>query len=242
MTEEHVAWADMLSTGVPGLDEALGGGLPKWSLNLLAGAPGVGKTTLAQQITFANASTNHPAVYFTVLGEPPLKMLRFQQRYRFFDTSRVDGAIHFVNLDQEIAKGNLGQLLHSIRRWVEEIQPGIVVVDSFRAVAREAMTARGDRIGFQRFVEDLGIYLSAWQATSFLVGEYAPREMEESPVFTLADGILWLYQSVERNSMVRKLQVMKMRGQAPVPGLHTFRITQKGIEVFPRLPMRVPTV
>ena len=46
---------------------------------------------------------------------------------------------------------------------------------------------------------------------------------------------MWLYQSLDRNSMVRKMQVMKMRGQAPIPGLHTFRITDGGIQVFPRL-------
>ena len=67
------------------------------------------------------------------------------------------------------------------------------------------------------------------------MGEYLESEMRDNPVFTVADGILWLYQSVERNSIVRKLQVVKMRGQAPMPGLHTFRITGDGIQVFPRM-------
>jgi circadian clock protein KaiC len=60
-------------------------------------------------------------------------------------------------------------------------------------------------------------------------------EAEGNPVFTVADGLLWLAQSLDRNSMVRKMQVMKMRGQAPIPGLHTFRITDDGIQVFPRV-------
>src|SRR5205814_6217167 len=68
-----------------------------------------------------------------------------------------------------------------------------------------------------------------------LVGEYQLSEIENNSVFTVADGLFWLYQSVDRNSMVRKMQVMKMRGQAPIPGLHTFRITDDGIQVFPRL-------
>ncbi len=76
--------------------------------------------------------------------------------------------------------------------------------------------------------------LSGWEATTFLVGEYHPSESEASPVFTVADGLLSLYQSVERNSMVRKIKVEKMRGQAPIPGLHTFRITKDGVQVFPR--------
>jgi circadian clock protein KaiC len=51
-------------------------------------------------------------------------------------------------------------------------------------------------------------------------------------VFTVADGLIWLRQSVQRNSMVRKMEVMKMRGQATLAGLHTFRIGRAGLEVF----------
>ncbi|HTE21055.1 MAG TPA: ATPase domain-containing protein, partial [Armatimonadota bacterium] len=52
-----------LSTGVPGLDTVLGGGLPEYSFNVIAGSPGSGKTTLAQQIVFAQASPERPALY-----------------------------------------------------------------------------------------------------------------------------------------------------------------------------------
>jgi circadian clock protein KaiC len=87
----------------------------------------------------------------------------------------------------------------------------------------------------QDFVQQLAVWLTGWQATTFLVGEYRTEESEQNPVFTVADGLLWLAQSLDRNSMVRKIQVMKMRGQAPIPGLHTFRITDDGIQVFPRV-------
>lgn len=73
-----------LATGVPGLDEVLGGGLPEFSFNLIAGPPGCGKTTLAHQMMFALATPERPALFFTVLGEPPLKMLRYQQQFDFF--------------------------------------------------------------------------------------------------------------------------------------------------------------
>ena len=61
---------DLLSTGVPGFDAVLGGGLPELSFNLIAGGPGSGKTTLAMQILFANATPERPALFFTLLGEP----------------------------------------------------------------------------------------------------------------------------------------------------------------------------
>ena len=75
-----------LATGVPGLDQILGGGLPEFSFNLIAGPPGCGKTTLAHQMMFALATPERPALYFTVLGEPPLKMLRYQQQFDFFNS------------------------------------------------------------------------------------------------------------------------------------------------------------
>jgi circadian clock protein KaiC len=59
--------------------------------------------------------------------------------------------------------------------------------------------------------------------------------MRQNPVFTMADGIVVLSQNVERNSMVRKLRVPKVRGQAPQPGLHTVRIDQSGLQIFPRM-------
>ena len=224
-----------LRTGVPGLDQILGGGLPEFSFNLIAGAPGSGKTTLAQQIMFGLAGPKCHAIYFTVVGEPPLKMLRYQQQYSFFDVKRVDESIRFVNLSQDIVGGTLDKTLARIVQEVEATNPGIVFVDSFRTVAQAAEKPRDGEIDLQHFVQQLAIRLTGWQATTFLIGEYHPRESEHDPVFTVADGLLWLHQSMDRNSMVRKMQVMKMRGQAPVPGLHTFRITTDGIQVFPRV-------
>ena len=86
----------------------------------------------------------------------------------------------------------------------------------------------------QGFVQRLALHLTSWQATTFLIGEYVEGELRDNPVFTVADGLFWLYQSVERNSIVRKMQIMKIRGQESVPGMHTFRITDDGLQTFPR--------
>jgi circadian clock protein KaiC len=224
-----------LPTGVPGLDQVLGGGLPEFSFNVIGGAPGSGKTTLAQQILFALASGDRRALYFTVVGEPPLKMLRYQQQFSFFDLARVNEAVRFVHLGDDVVNGTLETILERIFHEVEATNPALVVVDSFRSVARAAARARSDDLDFQHFVQRLAVHLTGWEATTFLIGEYQPSEAVHDPVFTIADGLLWLYQSLDRNSMVRKMQVMKMRGQAPIPGLHTFRITGDGVQLFPRV-------
>src|ERR1700691_3267907 len=129
-----------LPTGVPGLDEILGGGLPEYSFNIIAGAPGCGKTTMAHQFVFANASPERPALYFTVLGEPAIKMLRYQQQFTFFDQSKLDGLIRFVNLSQLVLDQDLGAVLAAIVKEVEASKARIVVVDSFRTVVRKALS------------------------------------------------------------------------------------------------------
>lgn len=233
MSTESRVTIRKLPTGVPGLDEILGGGLPEYSFNIIAGTPGSGKTTLAHQILFANATAERPALYFTVLGEPALKMLRYQQQFRFFDPTMMTTAIRFINLSHVVLEKDLDAVLEAIVKEVEAASPGLVVVDSFRTVVRKAGGGTGE-VNLQAFIQRLALHLTSWQATTFLIGEYTDGEIRDNPVFTVADGLLWLYQQVERNSIVRKLQVMKLRGQASVPGLHTFRITADGVQTFPR--------
>jgi len=222
-----------LPTGVPGLDETLGGGLPEYSFNIIAGAPGCGKTTLAHQIMFANATPQRPALYFTVLGEPAIKMLRYQQQFSFFSDAMMNGSIRFINLSHLVLDQDLGGVLDAIVKEVEATNAGIVVVDSFRTVVRKAQN-KSSEVELQSFVQRLALHLTSWEATTFLIGEYVEGELRDNPVFTVADGLFWLYQSVARNSIVRKMQIMKLRGQESVPGLHTFRITSDGLQTFPR--------
>jgi len=229
-----------LPTGVPGLDEVLGGGLPEFSFNVIAGSPGSGKTTLAHQMLFALATPQCPALYFTVLGEPPLKMLRYQQQFDFFDSDKVNACVRFVNLSEEAASGDLQQVLARIVAEVEAYGPGLVFVDSFRSVVLARDGAKSF-IGLQEFVQQLGMLMTSWRSTTFLIGEYF-TDNDPNPIFTVADGLIWLRQSVQRNSVVRKMEIMKMRGQATLPGLHTFRIDARGIRVFAPPVMTEPAI
>lgn len=233
MSDSRRVSIERLPSGVSKLDDILGGGWPEYSFNLIMGEPGSGKTTLAHQFMFANASAERPALYLTILGEPTIKMLRYQQQFTFFDQAKVNDVVHFVNLTDQALTNDLGQVLAAVTAKVEELSPRIVIVDSFRTLESKAATQGG--MSLQEFVQRLAAKLTSWQATTFLLGEYREGEMRDNPAFTMADGLLALSQRIERNSMVRQVQVLKIRGNAPQPGLHTLRISNAGVQAFPRM-------
>jgi circadian clock protein KaiC len=222
-----------LWTGVSGLDDILGGGIPEFSFVIIAGAPGSGKTTLAHQIAFANATPAKPALYFTILGEPVIKMLRYQQQFSFFDTAKLNKSVRYINLSDVVIEKDLDAVLEQIVEQVAAANAGVVVVDSFRTLARKAVSDVGEA-KVQTFIHRLAQFLTSSEATTVLIGEYSEVETRENSLFTLVDGIVWLSQVSDRNSVLRKLQVVKLRGQATVPGLHTIRIGGDGLQAFSR--------
>jgi circadian clock protein KaiC len=232
MNQSRKVRINRLPSGVSKLDDILGGGWPEYSFNVILGEVGAGKTTLAHQFMFANASVDRPAVYFTLLGEPTLKMLRYQQQFSFFDVAKVNEVIHFVNLSEEVLTNDLRRVLDAIVAKVDELAPKIVIVDSFGTLAPEAESAG---MSLRVFVQQLANKLTSWQATTFLLGEDGDEPSRQHPVFTMADGLFRMAQRVSRNSMVRQVQALKVRGNAPQPGMHTIRISDEGIRAFPRM-------
>jgi circadian clock protein KaiC len=228
-----------LPTGVPGLDTVMGGAVPEYSFNLIVGGPGTGKTTLAHQIAFSSSTPGRRTLFFTVLGESPLKMLRYQQQFSFFDGAKIPDLVRFVNLDEEALESGFSAVLAAIEREVEAFSPSVVIIDSIRTLIPSPWVL--DRQA-QSFVQRLALLLTSARATTFLVGEYTDEEVSTSPLFVVADGILWLSQVVERNSVIRKLQVIKLRGQSPMGGLQSLRISRDGLAVFPRMPVPLPAL
>jgi circadian clock protein KaiC len=223
---------DRVSSGSERLDAVLGGGLLPNSINIVMGLPGSGKTIVAQQYLFANASENRPAVYLSTVSEPLEKILRYGQTLSFFDPNAIGSRVFYEDLGtslnhQDALTETLGRVVAVLR----ERRPGLLVLDSFKALHPFA----SDATAFRRFLQDLAGNLSAYPTTSLWVGEYAPDEIAVAPEFAVADGIISLAAEPTADRDTRVLQVMKLRGSGFLSGKHGYRLSADGIQVFPRL-------
>ncbi len=220
------------ATGIGGLDQILRGGLPDYSTIFLAGKPGTGKTILTQNLLFNHAaSTGSKTLYITTLSEPQIKVLRHQQGFTFFCPSLFGERVIYREIGSTLRTEGLEGARTVLEDLVKEHQPGIVAIDSIKAI--------GDMLAspleFREFIADLNLSLPLWGCTVLLVGEYDEDSFQSGPEASMADGIIYLYGMEERKHQRRYLRVLKMRGTEFSAGEHSYDITDDGIEVYPRL-------
>jgi circadian clock protein KaiC len=219
-----------LGTGIAGLDAVLGGGIPSQSVTIIAGRPGSGKTVLALQMMCEAARRGVKCIYFTTLSEPALKLIRFMQLFEFFDPQLIERQIVLADLGSSLRADGAEAALAELTARVEAEEPGIVVVDSFKAFH--------DLVGVTRrrtFIYDLIVTMAGWGATTLLLGEYTDEEIAALPEFAIADGILRLGTSRAQLASVRELEITKLRGAAFITGIHFFDITSRGVNFVPRV-------
>jgi circadian clock protein KaiC len=221
---------ERLPSGHPRLDGVLGGGLPANGINMLIGLPGTGKTILAQQYVFTNATPERPALYLATVSEPFDKILRYGQNLGFFDRNAVGRSVFYEDLGTVLNEGGLAAVLEQVSTLIKERRPGLIVIDSFKALSAYAAGAE-----FRSFLHDLARHLSVFPASSFWVGEYGEDEIAAAPEFAVADAIIALSTTRAAERETRSLRVLKLRGSDFAPGSHAYRVTENGLDVFPRL-------
>jgi circadian clock protein KaiC len=222
---------ERITTGISELDEVLTGGLPANSMNVLMGLPGTGKTILAEQIAFANAMSERPALFLSTLSEPLEKFIAHGQTFDFFDASKVGREVFYEDLGVAIRERGLSALPDIVAELVAERRPRIIVIDSFKALG----SVNGGAPDRRQVLFDLASMLATFDCTTFLVGEYSQETIADLPEFAIADAVLQLIKHQSGMREERFLRVEKLRGSDSIPGLHAFRIDAKGISVFPRL-------
>ncbi|MBO0745080.1 MAG: AAA family ATPase [Candidatus Dormibacteraeota bacterium] len=222
---------ERLSSGHRRLDDVLHGGLPSNAINLIIGTPGTGKTILTQQYAFHNATPERPALYLSTVSEPFDKIIRYGQSLSFFDSAAVGRRVIYEDIGRVLTEEGLPGILRTVDDLMKRHRPGLVVVDSFKALHSFA-TDEGE---FRRFLHDLAGRLTAVAMSAFWVGEYSSQEPPSAAEFAVADSIIALAVKQVAERETRVLRVLKLRGSSFATGEHTYRITRSGLEVFPRL-------
>jgi circadian clock protein KaiC len=222
---------ERLSTGSTAFDQLLGGGLPVRSLSVIAGEPGAGKTLFALQVLFHLGRQGKKGLYLTTLSEPSLKLIQYMQQFSFFDERLMGKELIFADLGSVVRGRDADAVLEAIVSRVEQEEPAIVVIDSFKAI-RDIL---GDPASVRTFVYDLAVHTAGWGAASLFVGEYTDEEIETHAEFTVADGIIRFRIRREELTAVRVVEILKLRGANQVGGRHFFEIGSDGLTFFPRV-------
>ena len=232
---------ERLETGIAELDLILRGGIPTGSLVVIAGGPGTGKTILAQQICFSSATAEHKAIYYTTLAEPNSKLVNYLKSFEFFDEAAIEERVEFVNLadlllEEQGKDGDaLGPMISEIVRVCFQRKPSVIVVDSAKAL-RDFV----EEGALRRVLYDLAGKVAHSDTVVLFLGEYRAEEIEVSPEFSLADGILYLANEPHEPVDRRWLRVTKLRGANHLGGKHSLTIDPSGINVSARLESLTP--
>ena len=222
---------DRISTGNARLDQVFGGGLPANAINVIMGLPGTGKTLMAQQCVFSNADPKRPALYLSTASEPFEKILRYAQSLSFFDSALIGNGVLYDELGTTLVKHGLAGVSKRITELIREHRPGILVIDSFKALGSYAESS----MDFRNFLHDLAAAQSVFPVTSLWLGEYEHNEMASAPEFAVADTIVELSSNDDSGRTSRSMEVRKLRGGTFLSGSHAYRLTSSGLEVYPRV-------
>ena len=146
-----------ISSGNAQLDAILCGGFPANSINIIMGEPGSGKTILAEGLIFANAKLTHdprPILYLTTLSEPLEKVVRYLQKFSFFDDEQLlSGAIRYDSVAVELEQGGVVALVPRLKEIIATtspiwwVSPAAISGYGFKGVVPPAAFLTGSRHG-----------------------------------------------------------------------------------------------
>lgn len=228
---------DIIPTGISGLDEILGGGLPGNHIYLLMGNPGTGKTTLGLQYLLEGVRRKEKTLYLTFMQTVP--DLEETAASHGWDLSGIAIKTFLAEVEKETslaeqtllpsAEIQLHDLMNNIEETVREIRPTRLVFDSveqFRLLSGEPAIFRQRLLKLLKLLADINV-------TAF----FTESSVESSEFKTLVHGIIELDMVVPpANEIRRRLLVLKLRNTRYAGGYHCFCIRTGGLVVFPRLP------
>jgi circadian clock protein KaiC len=220
---------ERVPTAIPGLDTVLRGGFLKAGIYIVRGDPGAGKTILGNQFCFNHAAAGHHAIYVTLLAETHDRMMQHMQTMSFFEPARIPDGLYYVNgfrvLEEDGIKGFINLLRHEIRTQ----NATLLVLDGLIAIEESSESD----LDFKKFIHELQAHIAIEGCTALLLTN--DRRNTYHPEDTMVDGLIELHDVLFGTQAERELEVRKLRGTDALRGRHSFRITDGGIVVYPRI-------
>ena len=229
------------TTGVPGLDEVLHGGLQLGRLYLVEGTPGTGKTTMAMQFLLAGVRAGLRALYITLSeSESELRSVAAAHEWSL-EGLEVFQLITEEGLDPDAQQSvlhpselELGETTRGVMARVEEARPDLVVFDSLsemRVLAQNPLRYRRQVLALKQFFNQAGC--------TVLMLDDRGSEPGDLQLHSIAHGVITLEQlALAFGSERRRVRILKMRGSRYDGGFHDFSILKGGLRVYPRLVAR----
>lgn len=220
----------IIETGVASLDLLLGGGIPARQSVVVTGDPGSGKTVLCSQIAFAQAARGKRVVIATVASESQDKLLEELEGFSFYEADRVGDEIYLVSIYPALQRGPK-EAKDLLLKAMRDRNASMLFVDGLRSL-RDLWQ---NEAKLRDFLYEVNVGLAQQGAIGLFTTEYRVEKLMEFPEATTVDGIISLAARRVGGRVVRRAQVVKLRGRAHLTSDHLMHITSNGIHMVPRI-------
>ncbi|MBN2111400.1 MAG: circadian clock protein KaiC [Methanosarcinaceae archaeon] len=216
---------EIRSTGIPGLDEILGGGIPRPSTMLIAGNPGTGRTTLGIQSLCHAAREGEKVLYICPTTKSESSIHETFSNYDFYEEEINIRTYNISSVERDPLT-----MLVDLGNTVTSLEPDRILIDPVTPIGFGFPEAER-----RRFMYSLNSAMNDWNAIVYLTGTMTTEEMCRSVITDIVDGVIYLSQNIESVYTDRRLRVVKFSGLNYLDGKHFFEISNSGIHLYPRI-------